>query len=119
MANVPGLGGRTHCTEGPQPDVSEPDGPARRPGGDVTALADFPYLEYFAESHSSGSTETNGKTSSANRSANRRNTESHPTPAQERRRAHPRVPNRTRGREADRGLQRQPVAAPGPDHDPD
>src|SRR5262249_29494719 len=75
------------------------------------SLANFPYLEYFAESHYSESIETNGKTSPQNRTANHRNTESHAAPAQERGRAHPRVPDRVGGRAADRRLQRQSPAA--------
>src|SRR5262249_25043927 len=76
-------------------------------------------MEYFAESHHNGSIVSYAKTNPENRIARHRKTESHSAPPQERRRAHPRVPNRTRGRAVDRRLSGQSLAAPGSDHDPD
>src|SRR5262245_53202230 len=91
--------------------------PARRL---VTALplADFPYFRYFTDSLCNGSIGSYAKTSLENRITNHRNTESHAAPAQERRRAHPRVPDRARGRAAHRGLSGQSPAAPRPNDDP-
>src|SRR5262245_23452215 len=91
-----------------------------RRGGLTTAmtLADFPYFNYFTESYCNGNTDPYAKTSPENRIPRHRKTESHAAPAQERRCPHPRVPDRTRGRAAHRGLSGQSLAAPRPNHDP-
>src|SRR5215831_15311211 len=83
------------------------------------ALADFPYFKLFAESHYDRSTDSHAKTSLETRVARHPNTESRtPVPPKERRRAHPRVPDRARSRAADQGLRGQSLAASRPDHDP-
>jgi len=89
-----------------------------RPNGQHRALAYFPYFNYIAESHGNGSIVLYAETSPDNRITKYRKTESHAAPAQERRCQNTRIPNRTRGRAVDRGLPRQPAAAPGPDNDP-
>src|SRR5262249_53919772 len=83
------------------------------------ALADFPYFKLFAESHYDRSTDSHAKTSLETRVARHPNTESRtPVPPKERRRAHPRVPDRARGRAADQGLRGQSPATARPNHDP-
>src|SRR5262249_29945959 len=80
--------------------------------------AKLPFFGSNTESHYNESTTNHAKANPPSGAPNGQNTESHATPPQERRRAHPRVPDRARSRAADQGLREQSLAASRPDHDP-
>src|SRR5262249_28864112 len=81
------------------------------------AIANFPLLDSFTESHCNRSTDLYNETSPSDCVAKHCFTESHATPAEKCRGPHPRIPHRVGGRAADRRVQRQSPIPSRPDDD--
>src|SRR5262249_20021538 len=81
-------------------------------------LANLPFLGSNTESHYNESTTNHAKANPPSGAPNGQNTESHSASVEKRRDQNTGIPNRTRGRTADRGGQRQSQAARRPTHDP-
>src|SRR5215467_15534197 len=82
------------------------------------ATCNFPFLGSNTESHYNESTTNHAKANPPSGAPNGQNTESHSASAEKRRDQNTGIPNRTRDRAADRGLQGQSPPASRPNHDP-